>query len=87
MEELTLASGPYEPVSCELYDTLEAIAVQRRKVAIEVNCRGGATSTRVASIRDLYTQGGVEYALLDSGEVVRLDAVAAVDGVDVAQIG
>lgn len=74
----------YHPVSCEFHDVLEAAAVLRKQVPVVVRAADGTTSTRTARITDVYARDGADYMTLDSGETIRLDALAAVDGVPAA---
>lgn len=71
----------YRPVSCDFYDVLESAATLRKPVPIVQQDAGGATTTRTARITNVFSKDGVEYITLDSGENIRLDALAAVDGV------
>ncbi len=74
-------SNPYHPVSCEFHDVLEAAAVRRKQVPVVTRAADGSTTTRVARITDVYARDGADYMTLDSGETIRLDALAEVDGV------
>ncbi|MFA9219095.1 MAG: hypothetical protein ACEQSK_18585 [Sphingomonadaceae bacterium] len=71
----------YQPISCELHDVLEAAATLRKRVAVMALDADGARTTREARITDIFGKNGIEYVVLDSGETIRLDALAEVDGV------
>ncbi len=59
----------YAPIACDLYDQLIEAATRRRAVTLR---RAGHTSRVV--IVDIFTREGAEWALLEDGETVRLDA-------------
>ncbi len=77
----------YHPVSCEFHDVLEAAAMLRKPVPLVLREADGTSSTRTARITDVYAKDGADYLTLDSGETIRLDALAEVDGIPAAQGG
>ncbi len=74
-------SRPYVPINCEFHDVLEAVATQRRVVAIVIEDEHGEASTLQARIVDITAHAGVETMRLDDDRQVRLDAIVSVDGV------
>lgn len=70
----------YKPVSCDLHEGLEVAAMHRRRVSIEYLDPQGTTLQVRAVIDDVFAKEGAEYLRLDSGVVIRLDALIAVDG-------
>ena len=69
----------YQPVACDFYDVLEAAATRRQQVYLQYfsdlrELRQGSTSLRTFVTRD-----GAEYAVLASGEEVRLDRIIRLD--------
>lgn len=59
----------YTPIACDLYDQLIEAATRRRVVTLR---RADHTSQVV--IVDIFTREGAEWARLEDGEMVRLDA-------------
>jgi Rho-binding antiterminator len=72
---------PYQPISCELHDVLEAAATLRKQVRVVADGADGTSTSRQARITDIYGKDRIEYVLLDNGEAIRLDALTEVDGV------
>lgn len=75
----------YRPVNCEFHDVLESAAVLHKEVPIVFQAADGATTTRMARIKDVYSKDGAEFITLDNGETIRLDALSSVDGVGAGQ--
>ncbi|MDO9356995.1 MAG: hypothetical protein Q7T55_25080 [Solirubrobacteraceae bacterium] len=71
----------YRPINCEFHDVLESVATVRRRCRIEYVAEDGAPRIVDALIVDVFARDGVEYIALDSGELIRLDALTKVDGV------
>jgi transcriptional antiterminator Rof (Rho-off) len=59
----------YAPIACDLYDQLVEAATRRRAVTLR-----RADNAAQVVILDIFTRGGAEWALLEGGETVRLDA-------------
>ncbi|WP_372012772.1 hypothetical protein [Pseudoxanthomonas sp. 10H] len=78
-------SRPYVPINCEFHDVLEATAIRRRLASFTLRDDGGAHRTLLARIADLHARDGAEYMRLDDGSEVRLDRIAAVDGIEAAR--
>lgn len=71
----------YQPISCDYYDVLEALAVQRKRTVVEYRNEAGAKITlENALIVDLITKDKVEYMKLDRGLILRLDQLLSVNG-------
>lgn len=74
-----MESVPYKPIACSVYDVLEASAVKRSIVLLEI-LDGSTTRNRKAKILDLFSKEKVEYMKAldtESNEefVIRLDAI------------
>lgn len=69
----------YQPISCNFYDELEALATLRRSCLIVY--RGPENIQELqAVIKDFYIEEGAEYLKLDNGQSIRLDLLLSVDG-------
>jgi Rho-binding antiterminator len=72
-------STEYQPIDCGFYDTLEAAATQRRRVALQYFndlrqlCLGSGV------IDTLFIRGKAEFMRLKSGEEIRLDHLIRLD--------
>lgn len=69
----------YQPVDCGFYDTLEAAATRHQQVYLQYfsdlrELRQGSTT-----LKTFVTREGAEYAVLASGEEVRLDRIIRLD--------
>ena len=76
--------APYQPVSCSIYDTLEAYATQGKTCRIvyqdnEVPIQVKAVQVK-AVIQDFFIQDKAEYLQLDNGQAIRLDRLISIDG-------
>ncbi|GAA4496174.1 hypothetical protein GCM10023172_08990 [Hymenobacter ginsengisoli] len=69
----------YKPIDCGFYDELEALATRKKQVYLQYFndlrqlCQGPAT------FKTFVTREHIEYALLASGEEVRLDHIIRID--------
>ena len=70
----------YQPISCDFYDELEALATLRRSIRIEYRNEEGGGESVDAVIKDLFIRSKVEYMLLNNGQEIRLDHLLTVDG-------
>ena len=68
---------PYRRVSCDFYDSLEALATRRQALWVEYRNEAGQPRDCMATIADLQTQQGAEYALLSNGLRLRLDQITS----------
>ncbi|MEZ4415295.1 MAG: hypothetical protein R3E10_06040 [Gemmatimonadota bacterium] len=66
---------PYRPIDCGVHDRLEDVAVRGVVCRIRFDVPDGASETVDAAIRDLRTEDGAEYAVLSTGQHVRLDYI------------
>lgn len=70
----------YQPVSCQFYDELEAMATLRKPIAVVfLNPLGQAQSLQ-GKIKDLYSRYKAEFLVLDDGTEIRLDRILQVNG-------
>lgn len=72
---------PYRPLACALYDRLEALATRRARVPVVFTGPDGRAQHAQAVVADVFSEGEAEFLRLDTGAVVRLDALVSVDGV------
>ncbi|MGA0612868.1 hypothetical protein [Caldimonas sp. KR1-144] len=70
--------APYQPISCEFHDVLEAHATVRQPVAIRFRDADGGEQRRVATITDVFARAGAEYLSVSGGETLRLDQLIEV---------
>jgi len=69
----------YQPIACGFYDELEALATRKKQVYIQYFndlrqlCQGSTT------FKTFVTRDHAEYAVLASGEEVRLDHIIRID--------
>jgi Rho-binding antiterminator len=70
----------YVPISCDLHDRLEALATLRKRCQIVYRATNGETIETLNTIADIYTKNKEEFAVLGSGENIRLDMLIEVDG-------
>lgn len=69
----------YTPVSCELYDKLEAIATLHRTSQIAYRNEAGDTVETTGKIIDVYAKDGADYCKLEDDTVIRLDRLDAIE--------
>ncbi len=73
----------YQPINCDFYDILEALAVRQIPTKIEYLDEGGQTlKLAEVVIKDLYTKQKEEFMLLNTGQVIRLDKLLRVHDTD-----
>lgn len=70
---------PYQPISCDFYDVLEAFAMAKKPVQIRFRDTEGLVQQHCAAISDLFSREGSEFLLTSAGETVRLDQLLTVD--------
>ena len=69
----------YQPIACGFYDELEAAATRKKQVYLQYFndlrqlCQGPAV------LKTFATRDGAEYAILASGEEIRLDHIIRLD--------
>ena len=72
-----MSEEPYEPVSCDYHDQLEAAAMHKSVVEIEFDLEG-TTQKEKGRVEDVYTADGAEFIRFasDSGPIeIRLDHI------------
>ena len=73
-----MAEEPYQPVSCDYHDQLEAAAMHRKPVELEFDLDGVSQRSR-GRVDDVYTSGGAEWVrfVSDDGSPleIRLDHI------------
>jgi len=70
----------YQPINCNYYDELEALATLRKKVAIAYYEPSGEKQVVESRIVDLYTRNKEEFMQLEDGTTLRLDRLISADG-------
>jgi Rho-binding antiterminator len=70
----------YQPISCNFYDELEALATLRKNCQILYRDEKEQQAVINGIIKDLYIREKAEYLLLDNGTEIRLDQLISVDG-------
>lgn len=74
----------YTPISCSIYDQLEAFAVQGVEVTLIYRNSGNEEMQVTTMIQDLQTRNHVEYLVTTSGQEIRLDHLVSVNQIPVA---
>ncbi len=72
-----MTEQPYQPVSCDYHDELEAAAMHKQEVELEFDL-DGVTQRENGTIADVYTADGAEYVrfVAGAGPVdIRLDHI------------
>ncbi|QBQ53438.1 hypothetical protein [Nitrosococcus wardiae] len=70
----------YVPINCNFHDHLEALATLRKQCRIVYQTADGKLIETFDTIADIYTKHKEEFAVLGSGEIIRLDTLKEVDG-------
>lgn len=70
----------YQPISCNFYDELEALATLRSLCIIEYHDKNANKHKAEGVIKDLYIRDKAEYLLLNTGFEIRLDQLISVNG-------
>lgn len=70
-------SNPHRPISCELYDELELLALRHTQVRIRWEAEGEVQEV-TDRIRTFTVAEGREWAILESGGRVPLDGLTEV---------
>ena len=77
-----MAEEPYEPVTCDYHDELEAAAMHKQQVELEFDLEGISRREK-GTIADVYTADGAEYVKFVAAEGavdVRLDHIISMSG-------
>jgi Rho-binding antiterminator len=70
----------YQPINCEFHDVIEACATLRNTVSIVIRNADETELGIHAIVSDVSARDGIEYLKTQCGQVIRLDALVAVDG-------
>ncbi|NRB62936.1 MAG: hypothetical protein HRU40_07920 [Saprospiraceae bacterium] len=70
----------YQPISCDYYDELEAIAVMQKTVTLLFSDPEGNIHEQKTQIKTFETRYKEEFMILPSGQEIRLDRIISVDG-------
>lgn len=73
------APTDYHPIDCHFYDVLEAAATRRQQVYLQFFNDLRQLCQESTTLRTFATRDGAEYAVLASGEEVRLDRIIRLD--------
>ncbi|MEL7063229.1 MAG: hypothetical protein AAFP00_05790 [Bacteroidota bacterium] len=73
----------YQPINCNYYDELEAMATFRKVVDIQYYLEDGSIETIQGQIVDFRVVASVEFMILKSGQEIRLDYLVSADGKEV----
>ncbi|BAU67341.1 hypothetical protein STA3757_47530 [Stanieria sp. NIES-3757] len=65
----------YTPVSCDLYDQLEAIATLKQECTITYKQENGQWAKAKGRIVDVYAADGADWCKLSNDTVIRLDKI------------
>ncbi|RHX92981.1 hypothetical protein DLM75_07450 [Leptospira stimsonii] len=70
----------YVPVSCDFYDRLEEFVLRKRMVSLEISETPEFPLRTLEKVRilDLVSSNREEFAVLESGEKIRLDYILKV---------
>ncbi len=72
-----MSEEPYEPVSCDYHDQLEAAAMHKNVVELEFDLEG-VPQKESGRVEDVYTANGAEFVRFasDTGSIeIRLDHI------------
>lgn len=75
-----MTNEPYEPVSCDYHDELEAAAMHKKEVQLEFELEG-VTQRERGRIADVFTANGAEFVKFESekGKLeIRLDQIISI---------
>jgi Rho-binding antiterminator len=79
-EQIEVMTEPYDPISCDAHDQLEAAAMHRKPVELEFALEGVPQKER-GRIEDVYSSHGAEFVkfVSDRGPLdIRLDQIISV---------
>ncbi|NNF33984.1 MAG: hypothetical protein HKN68_07740 [Saprospiraceae bacterium] len=75
----------YKPINCSYYDILEAHATTGNLIKITIKKEDEGIQEYSDRIINLKSKKGEEFAIMESGKVVRLDNIVAINGVSPKQ--
>ena len=70
----------YTPIDCSFHDILLDRATRKSKVELIYNTAEGQKKKQVI-IKDVFTKQGEEFLQMSEGEIIRLDQIISVDGI------
>ena len=73
--------GDYTPISCDLYDQLEMLAMRKSSVSMRIQ-RDGNIQRIAGVIEKMETRKDGEFITLDYGTEIRLDQILDAQGMD-----
>lgn len=65
----------YTPVSCELYDRLEATATLKKECHLTYLNKNNQLNEVLGQIVDVYAADGADWCKLDDDTIIRLDKI------------
>lgn len=78
---IQIAEKSYTPIDCNFHDALLEKATIKKYCKIQYFTEIRELITTQSIIKDIFTQNKVEYMLLATDELIRLDKIVSVDGV------
>ncbi len=75
-----MSKSDYQPISCDFYDELEAIATLKKTVLIKFNNEKEELTEVLTTITNLYTKNKEEFMEMGNDLTLRLDQLVEVDG-------
>ena len=70
----------YQPISCNFYDELEALATLKKSCQISYKDINDKILTISGVISDFFIKDKIEFLQLKNGQTIRLDYLIEVDG-------
>ena len=71
----------YLPINCNFYDVILEKATLREYCKVQYFTEIHEFITCNALIKDVFTQAGEEFAMLSTGESIRLDKIVSINGI------
>jgi Rho-binding antiterminator len=81
-DKYPMPDQPYEPIDCSLHDRLESAATLRQTIQIIYHDSDGTQHEIEDRLTDVFAKDGEEFAKTTGGNLIRLDRLVRVDGVD-----
>lgn len=72
----------YIPIDCGFHDTLLDRATRRSVIELVYLDADEMPRTKHIVIKDVYTKQKEEFLLMNDGEIIRLDQIVSVDGIE-----
>lgn len=72
----------YKPIDCNFYDLLLSAASRKEHCTLIISSDNSTDSTLTIRtiIKDVFTKNKEEFALFDSGQIIRLDKIISING-------